>query len=129
MLEAALADLTSGAKDFATLASRAQRRSRQQGKRRRSRLDDTRAPAGISRSRCFPSPCTSPRCCAPASAGIWWKSPAASPPSHATFDEAKPEVIAALEAVKRRQAAAEFRDALRRFEADKIDVYHDMMAD
>jgi parvulin-like peptidyl-prolyl isomerase len=46
-----------------------------------------------------------------------------------TFEQAKPEVIAALEAIKRRQATSEFRDALRRFEAGKIDVYHDMMAE
>jgi hypothetical protein len=38
-------------------------------------------------------------------------------------------VIAALEAVKRREAAREFRSALRRFEAEKIDVYHDMLAE
>jgi parvulin-like peptidyl-prolyl isomerase len=44
-----------------------------------------------------------------------------------TFEEAKAEVFAALEAVKRRQAAAEFRDALRRFEAEKIEVFHDMV--
>jgi parvulin-like peptidyl-prolyl isomerase len=46
-----------------------------------------------------------------------------------TFEEANPEVIAALEAVKRRQAAAGFRPALRRFEADKIQFFRDMMAD
>jgi hypothetical protein len=46
-----------------------------------------------------------------------------------TFEEAKPEVIAALEAVKRRQAAAGFRAALRRLEAGKIEVFRDMMAD
>jgi hypothetical protein len=45
-----------------------------------------------------------------------------------TFEDAKPEVMAALEAVKRRKAATEFRDALRRADADKIEVFHDMMA-
>jgi parvulin-like peptidyl-prolyl isomerase len=44
-----------------------------------------------------------------------------------SFEDAKLEVIAALEAVKRRQAAAGFRNALRRSEADKIEIYHDMM--
>jgi hypothetical protein len=44
-----------------------------------------------------------------------------------TFEEVKPEVIAALEAVKRREAATEFRNALRRFESEKIEVFHDMM--
>ena len=46
-----------------------------------------------------------------------------------SFEQAKPEVLAALEAVKRRQATRDFRDALRRFEAEKIDVFHDMMAE
>ena len=45
------------------------------------------------------------------------------------FEQAKDEVLAALEAVKRREAAREFRNALRRFEAAKIDVYHDMLAE
>lgn len=43
------------------------------------------------------------------------------------YDQAKLEIIAALEAIRRRQAAADYRAALRRFEAAKIDVYHDMM--
>lgn len=51
------------------------------------------------------------------------------PPKSRTFDEAKPEVIAALESTKRHQAAADFRNALRRFEGHKIEVFHDMMAD
>ncbi len=45
------------------------------------------------------------------------------------FDEAKQEVVAALRTLKRDQAAREFRDALRRFEAEKIEVFHDMLAD
>jgi parvulin-like peptidyl-prolyl isomerase len=49
------------------------------------------------------------------------------PSESRTFEDAKPEVIAALEAVKRRQAAAESRDAMRRFEAANIEVFHDVM--
>lgn len=49
------------------------------------------------------------------------------PSQERTFDESKPEIFTALEAIKRRHAAAEFRDALRRFEAEKIDIYHDML--
>jgi parvulin-like peptidyl-prolyl isomerase len=46
-----------------------------------------------------------------------------------TFEQAKPEVLAALEAVKRHKAVTDYRDALRKFEAAKIDVFHDMMED
>ena len=46
-----------------------------------------------------------------------------------TFEACRDEVVAALEALKRRQAANDFRDALRQQEADKIDVYHDMLAE
>jgi parvulin-like peptidyl-prolyl isomerase len=45
------------------------------------------------------------------------------------FDEAMPEVLAALRTQRRDQAAREFRDSLRRFEAEKIQVFHDMLAD
>lgn len=46
-----------------------------------------------------------------------------------SFEEAKPEVLAALVSVKRAEAITEYRAALRQFEAAKIDVYHDMMAE
>ena len=49
------------------------------------------------------------------------------PAATQSFEEAKPEVLAALRAVKRNQAANDFRIALRRFEAAKIDVFHDMI--
>lgn len=49
--------------------------------------------------------------------------------SRQTFDKAKPEIIAALEAVKRRHAIPEWRAALRRYEAANIQVYHDRMGD
>jgi parvulin-like peptidyl-prolyl isomerase len=45
------------------------------------------------------------------------------------FDQAKPEVLAALTAIKRRQAVIEYRAALREFEKARIDVYHDMIDD
>jgi len=40
-----------------------------------------------------------------------------------TFEQAKPEIIAALEAVKRQAAVSEFRAALRKFEAAHIEVF------
>lgn len=44
-----------------------------------------------------------------------------------TFDEAKAEVVAALQAAKRRQAAAAFRAQLRKNAAAQINVFHDAM--
>ena len=39
-----------------------------------------------------------------------------------SFEQAKPEIMAALEAVKRQSAAGEFRAALRKFEAPHIEI-------
>ncbi len=46
-----------------------------------------------------------------------------------TFEQAKPEILAALEAVKRRQAVTDFRPALRRFEASNIEVFPHRLAE
>jgi len=40
-----------------------------------------------------------------------------------TFDQAKPEINAALEAIKRQSAVNEFRAALRKFEAPQIEIF------
>ncbi len=40
-----------------------------------------------------------------------------------TFEQAKPEILAALEAVKRRQATEDFRKSLREAETGKIEVF------
>jgi len=45
------------------------------------------------------------------------------------FEESAAEIRAALEAVKRRDATRDFRNALRQFEAKQIEVFHDMMDD
>lgn len=44
-----------------------------------------------------------------------------------SYEQAREEIIAALEAVKRRQAVREFRAALRQFEKDRVTVFKDMM--
>jgi len=41
------------------------------------------------------------------------------------FEQAKPEILNALEAVMRHRAAADFRAALRKFEAPNIEIYRD----
>lgn len=45
-----------------------------------------------------------------------------------SLEDVTPEIIAALTAVKRHQAVADFRDALRKFENHKIDIFHDQLA-
>lgn len=46
-----------------------------------------------------------------------------------TFEQVKPEILAALEAVKRRQATADFRQALRKEAASKIEISQDVLAE
>jgi parvulin-like peptidyl-prolyl isomerase len=50
---------------------------------------------------------------------------ARKPAEPRSFEQALPEILTALEAVKRRQATTEFRNSLRRFEAKNIDIYRD----
>ena len=49
---------------------------------------------------------------------------ARKPAEPRTFEQAKPEILAALEAIKRRQATADFRKSLRNSEAVKIEAIH-----
>ena len=50
---------------------------------------------------------------------------ARKPAAPRDFEQAKPEILAALEAIKRRQAIADFRKSLRRAEAAKIEIFQD----
>ena len=52
---------------------------------------------------------------------------ARKPAEPRTFDQAKPEILAALEAIKRRQAVADFRKSLRKSEAARIEVFPPVM--
>ncbi|MGA0845123.1 MAG: peptidylprolyl isomerase [Luteolibacter sp.] len=45
------------------------------------------------------------------------------------YNEARDEVIAALQTLKRDQALRDYRRALRNFETEKIEVFHDMLRD
>lgn len=45
-----------------------------------------------------------------------------------SYEEAKPEIVAALEASKRRKAVAELRSSLRLAEAARIEIFHDVLA-
>ena len=48
---------------------------------------------------------------------------ARKPAEPRTFDQAKPEILAALETTKRRQAIQDFRQSLRKSEAAKIEIF------
>jgi peptidyl-prolyl cis-trans isomerase D len=129
LLETALADLTAGTADFAALASRlsedpaSKPRGGDLGWMSRARL-----PADFA-SQVFSLPPHTPTLLR---TRIGWHLVEVTdrkPAESRDFAQAQDEVIAALEAVKRREAAREFRSALRRFEAEKIDVYHDMLAE
>lgn len=128
-LDAALADLTAKKKDFAILAKElsedpaSKEAGGSLGWMSRDRLPlDFSAPV-------FSLPLNQPTLIRTRLGWHLVEVTGRKPAESRTFEQVKPEIIHALEAMKRRQAANEFRDALRKFEAAKIDVYHDMMAD
>jgi parvulin-like peptidyl-prolyl isomerase len=45
-----------------------------------------------------------------------------------SYEDAKPEIIAALESIKRRDAVAELKTSLRLAEAGNIEIFHDVLA-
>lgn len=50
------------------------------------------------------------------------------PATPRSLDEAKDDITAAIAATKRHQAVSNFRAALRKFEEEKIDIFHDQLA-
>lgn len=50
------------------------------------------------------------------------------PAAPRSLDELKDDIIAAITATKRHQAVSDFRSALRQFEREKIDIFHDQLA-
>lgn len=127
LLDAALADLTAGKKDFAMLSGELSEdpATKDQGGNL-GWMTRERLPADFAEA-AFSLPLGKPSL---VQTRIGWhlvEVTGRKPSEPRTFEDAKPEVMAALEAVKRREAAMEFRNALRRFEAAKIEVFHDMM--
>lgn len=45
-----------------------------------------------------------------------------------SYEEAEPEIMAGLEAIKRRQAVAELKNSLRSGDAARIEIFHDVLA-
>lgn len=126
-LEAALADLSAGKKDFAGLAKElsadpaTKDRGGSLGWMTRGRLPvDFAAPV-------FAMPLRKPTLVRTRLGWHLVEVTGRKPAEARSFDQAKPEVLAALRNLKRRQAVQEYRDALRRFEEAKIQVFHDMI--
>lgn len=128
LLDAALADLTTGKKEFATLASELSEDYANKDKGGNlGWMTRQRLPTDFS-SEVFVLPLNKPSLIR---TRIGWhlvEVTGRKPSEPRTFEETKPEVIAALEAVKRRKATTEFRDALRHSEAHRVEIYHDMMS-
>jgi parvulin-like peptidyl-prolyl isomerase len=128
-LETALADLAAGRKDFPTLVRELSEdpASKENGGSL-GWMTRKRLPADFA-AQVFDLPPNRPTLVRTTLGWHLVEVTARKPEQPRSFDDAKSEVLAALETVKRRQAATEFRSALRQFEAAKIDVFHDMMAE
>jgi len=122
-LATARAALTAGTKDFAALASElsedplTNHRGGDLGWMTRQRL-----PAGLA-TPLFAMPLHQP---ALLRSKLGWhliEVTARQPAAPANYEQAKPDIINALQAVKRQQAVTAFRDTLRRLEAPHIQIY------
>jgi parvulin-like peptidyl-prolyl isomerase len=126
-LEAALATLAAGTKDFATLA--------------RELSDDpltkdcggalgwmtrARLPADLA-GPLFALPLHQPSLLRSKPGWHLLEVTARLPAAPRSFEQAKAEILSALTAVRRRKAAAEFRHSLRKFEAKNIEIYRDQI--
>lgn len=127
MLVAALAELKAKKKDFATLAkelsddSATKHKGGDLGWMTRSRL-----PVDFAES-VFPLPENSPTLIR---TKLGWHIVMVTdrkPAEPRTLEDTKAEITAALAATKRHQAVADFRNTLRRFEEEKIDIFHDRL--
>ena len=123
-LASALADLTAGAKDFAALAAELSEdpltkdRGGDLGWMTRARLPvEFAAPL-------FALPLHQPGLLRSKLGWHLIEVTARQPAAPAHFEQAKPDILNALQAVKRVQAANEFRDTLRHLEAGHIEIYH-----
>jgi peptidyl-prolyl cis-trans isomerase D len=128
ILDAALADLSAGKKDFATLARELSDDPANKDKGGNlGWMTRERVPADFAEA-VFSLPLGKPSL---VRTRIGWhlvEVTGRKPLELRTFEDAKSEVMDALEAVKRRQVATELRAALRRTEADNVEIYHEMMA-
>ncbi|MEI6177822.1 MAG: peptidylprolyl isomerase [Verrucomicrobiota bacterium] len=128
-LETALADLTNKKKDFATLAKELSEDP--------ATKDSGGALGWMTRNR-LPADFANPVFALPLNqpslvrTKIGWhlvEVTSRKPAESRTYEDAKAEVISALEAVKRQQTITQYRSNLRRFETEKIEVFRDKITD
>jgi parvulin-like peptidyl-prolyl isomerase len=126
-LETALADLNSNKKDFATLAKElSEDPATKETGGALGWMTRNRLPADFAEP-LFALPPNKPTLIRTRLGWHLVEVTARKPAEPRTFEEAKPEVLSALRTLKRRQAAQDYRDALRQFEAAKIQVFQDML--
>jgi hypothetical protein len=117
ILEKALADLNSGKKDFAALAKElSEDYANKENGGELGWMSKARLPAAFSMGKDKP---------ALVRTKLGWhilQITARKPAEPRSLEEAQAEITAALAATKRHQAVNDFRTALRRFEAHKIDI-------
>ena len=127
MLEKALAELNSGKKDFATLAKEIsedfanKENGGDLGWMSRARLPADFGEAAFSMEKDKPALIRTK---------LGWhilQVTDRKPAEARTLEDAKEEITAALAATKRHQAVNDFRTTLRRFEEEKIDIFHDQL--
>jgi parvulin-like peptidyl-prolyl isomerase len=128
ILEQALADLSAKQKDFATLAKELSDDSATKDKAGDlGWMSRTRLPVDFADS-VFPLPVNSPTL---VRTKLGWHLVSVTDRKRAeprSLDDCREEIAAALAATKRHQAATDFRTALRRFETEKIDIFHDRLS-
>lgn len=127
ILEQALAELEAGTKDFATLASEI---SEDPATKTLAGdlgwMSKARLPADFA-EQVFPLTIDKPELIRTKLGWHLVKVTERKPAEAAALDTCKPDILAALTASKRHQAVNDFRAALRRFEAHKIDIFHEQL--
>lgn len=127
ILEKALADLTAGKKDFALLAKEiSEDYANKQSGGELGWMSKSRLPADFAAA-VFPMETGKP---ALIRTKLGWHIAQVTdrkPATRRSLEECRPEIIAAISASKRHQAVNDFRTALRRFEDEKIDIFHDLL--
>ena len=127
ILEKALADLTAGKKDFAALAMEL---SEDYANKEKGGdlgwMSKSRLPADFAEA-VFPMETGKPSLIRTKLGWHIVQVTDRKPAAPRSLEECRAEITAALSASKRHQAVNDFRAALRRFEEEKIDIFHDRL--
>ena len=129
ILEEALADLTAGKKDFATLAAEMSDDAATKGKAGDlGWMSQSRLPEVFFAAAVFGLPLDTPTLVRTKLGWHLVEVTDRKPAKTRSLEECRQEIAEALAAAKRHQAVTDFRSALRRFETEKIDIFHDQLA-